>query len=124
MKIFAEFLVPGSFIAITADTNSIDTVWFTEIAESSFVGDKVLCDDHCHKIAAGVNFLKDHFLEKEKELSAVFQRSSNSKTTFFYSESILYPYVNLLEGKKGFILKNTDFIDVTHYVENNNFCHL
>ena len=33
----------------------------------------------------------------------VFKRSS--KTTFFYSESILYRYVNLLEGKKGFILR-------------------
>ena len=67
MKIFADFLAPISFIAITADTNSIDTVWFIEIAESSFVGVRVLFDDHGHKIAAGVNFLKGHFLEKEKE---------------------------------------------------------
>ena len=67
LKVFADFLVPGSFIAITADTNSVDTVWFIEIAESSFVGDRVLCDDHGHKIAAGVNFLKGHSLKKEKE---------------------------------------------------------
>ena len=66
--VFADFLVPGSFIAITADTNSIDTVWFIEIAESSFVGDRELRDDHGHKFAAGVNFLKGHFLEKEKEV--------------------------------------------------------
>ena len=28
---------------------------------------EMLCDDYSHKIAAGVNFLKGHFLEREKE---------------------------------------------------------
>ena len=39
LNIFADFLVPGSFIAIAADTNSIDTVWFIQIVESICVGD-------------------------------------------------------------------------------------
>ena len=51
------------------DTNSIDTVWFIQIVESNCVEDRTLCDDYDHKIAPGVNSLKDHFLEKEKELS-------------------------------------------------------
>ena len=51
----------------------------------------VLCDDYGHKIAAGVNFLKGHFLEKEKELSTTQVFKHSLKTTFFYSESILYP---------------------------------
>ena len=58
-------MVPGSFVAIAADTNSIDTVWLIQIVESNCVGDRVLCDDYGHKIAAGVNFLKGPFLEKE-----------------------------------------------------------
>ena len=28
----ADFLVPGFFVAIAVDTNSIDTVWFIQIA--------------------------------------------------------------------------------------------
>ena len=111
-KIAADFLVPGSLVAIAADTNSIDTVWFIQIVESNCVEDSMLCDDYGHKIAAGVNFLKDHFLEKEKEESTIQVFRCSSKTTFFYSESILYPYVNLLESKIDFFLKNTDFIDI------------
>ena len=62
----ADFLVPGFFVATAADTNSIDTVWFIQIVESNCVEDRVLCDDYGHKIAVGLNFLKGHFLEKEK----------------------------------------------------------
>ena len=51
----------------------------------------MLCDDYGHEIAAGVNFLKGHFLEKEKELSTTQVFKHSLKTTFFYSESILYP---------------------------------
>ena len=48
----AGLLVPGSFVSIAANTNSIDTVWFIQIVESNCVGDGVLCDDYSHKIAA------------------------------------------------------------------------
>ena len=82
----------------------------------------MLCDDYGHKIIVGVNFLKGHFLEKEKELSTTQVFKHSSKTTFFYSGSIIY--VNLLESKNGFILKNIDFIYIIDYVENYNFCHL
>ena len=66
LKVFIDFL--KVFIAIAANTNSIDTILFDQIVESSCFGDRVLCDDSCHKIAAGVNFLKNHFLEKEKKV--------------------------------------------------------
>ena len=45
-KIAADFLVPGSLVAIAADTNSIDTVWFIQIVESNSVEDSMLCDDY------------------------------------------------------------------------------
>ena len=48
--------IPGSFVAIAADTNSTDTVWFIQIVESSCAGHRVLCDHYGHKIAAGANF--------------------------------------------------------------------
>ena len=65
-EIVADFLVSGFFVAITADTSSIDTCWFIQIVESNFVEDRVFCGDYSHKIAVGVNFPKGHFLEKEK----------------------------------------------------------
>ena len=38
----------------------------------------MLCDDYGHKIAAGVNFLKSYFSEKEKEFEMVFKLSSKA----------------------------------------------
>ena len=108
----ADFLVPGSFVAIPADTNSINTVWFVQTLENSCAGDGVLGDDYNHKIAAWVNSLKAHFFKKENELCSTKVLDHSSNTMYFYSKSILHPYVNLLQSKKGFILKNTDFIDI------------
>ena len=53
-------------MAIAADTNSTDTVWFIQIVEGNRVGDRVLCDDYGHKIAAGANFLKGTSCKKKK----------------------------------------------------------
>ena len=72
----------------------------------------VLCDVYNHKIAAWVNSLKAHFFKKENELCSTKVLDHSSNTIYFYSKSILHPYVNLLQSKKGFILKNTDFIDI------------
>ena len=38
----ADPLVPGSFAAIVADSNSFDTVWFIQIVESNCVRDEKL----------------------------------------------------------------------------------
>ena len=83
----------------------IDTVWFIQIVESNCGEDRVLCDDYGHKIVVGVIFLKGHFLKKEKELSTTQLFKRSLKTTFFYSEDILYPYANLLANNKGFYSK-------------------
>ena len=105
-EIFVDVLVTESFVAIAPDTNSIDTALFIRPFESSCVGGGVLRHDYSHKIAAGVNSLKGHSLEKEKELPATqaFARSSNN--TYFYSKIIIYSYVNLLVSKKGFLKRH------------------
>ena len=41
----ADPLVPGSFAAIVADSNSFDTVWFIQIVESNCVRDGELRGD-------------------------------------------------------------------------------
>ena len=47
LRLFSKFnrlVYTRIFLAIAADTNSTDTVWFIQIVESSCVGDRVLCD--------------------------------------------------------------------------------
>ena len=47
-----------------------------------------------------------------------------SKTTYFYKESILYPYVQFTESKKGLVLENLHYMEILQYIEQNNFSHL
>ena len=44
----------------------------------------------------------------------------SKKVTYFFKESILYPYVNIMEGKRGLTLDITDYTDI----DNNGYAHL
>ena len=45
-------------------TSKSDDIIFRGKSLKMILLEIVLCDDYSHKIAAGVNFLKDNFLEK------------------------------------------------------------
>ena len=81
-------------------------------------------DDYGHNIPYGIKYLKGHFLER-KHHSATYQLFTLSKmATYFYHESIVYPYVNISAEKKGFVLKNSDYADILHFIEHTQFSHL
>ena len=46
------------------------------------------------------------------------------KTTYFYKESVIFPFVNIIEGKKGLVLNDEDLTDILIYVEQNGFVHI
>ena len=86
------------------DTNSTDTVWFIQIVESNCVEDGTLCDYYDHKIAAGVNSLKKHFLEKEKELSKtkVFLSIAQRRHTFTWKVFFIFMSTSLKARRVSF----------------------
>ena len=120
-----SFLTPESIVAIAADKKSIDTIWFIKVIEAECVNDDE--DEHDaygHSVPKGVAFMKGNFLEKIQDSTngQIFKLSK--KITFFYKESVLYPYVNFKETKKGLVLSSSEYTDIIHYVENNNYCHI
>ena len=48
----------------------------------------------------------------------------SEKETYFYKESVLFPFVNIIEDNKGLILKDEDFTDILIYVEQNGYIHV
>ena len=62
-------------------------------------------DDYGHKIPTGMKFLKGHFLElvSTTKDSTIFCLSK--KVTYFDKETVVYPYVEIEAGKKGFYSK-------------------
>ena len=95
---------------------AFDSVWIIKVIEVDRVDlQKESEDSYQHKIAPGVLHLSGHFLEKDTTAStmklSVYKLSQ--KTTYFFSESIIFPYVNIYEGKRGLTLSMGDYADIT-----------
>lgn len=108
----------GSIVAVAAEEKSEDSVWFIKIIENNeTINDIAKIDDYGNVIPGGVNFFKGHFLEREyvKKSCQLFKLSK--KVTFFYKESVFYPFVPMTETKKGFRLENKDLTDILCYMD-------
>lgn len=120
-----DFICPDSIVAVAADERSADTIWFIKVLENECVECVDVKDDYENVVVRGESFFKGHFLEmiKEKKSHKVFKLSS--KITFFYKESVIYPFINMEETDKGFHqLHNNDLVDIINFAEANNYCHL
>ena len=52
---------------------------------------------------------------KTTKRSQIFEIST--KFTYFYSESVVYPFVNINETGKGHALDNKDLTDILHFTK-------
>ena len=59
-----DLLSKDAVVAIAADCNSIDDIWFVQFQKFEN-RDTATTDDYGHTIPAGLNFLTGHFLERE-----------------------------------------------------------
>ena len=117
-----NFIELGSIVAIAASHSSFNTVWFIEVKDTSCFGAN--CDGYGNIFDEGTTYLAGHFLEKisETEMKQTFQLIS--KTAYFHKESILHPYVQFTESKKGLVLENLHYMEILQYIEQNNFLQL
>ena len=58
-----EFVVPGTVVALAADSSSIDTVWFVKVVKVCLSQEDEK-DDYGHTIRPGHEHIHGHFLEK------------------------------------------------------------
>ena len=122
-----DFVSVGTYVAVAAPKESADTVWLIKVVEVNRVDlEKESQDSYQHKIAPGVMHLSGHFLEKSDKASTmkvtVYKLSQN--ITYFFKESIVFPYVNIYEGKRGLTLSMTDYADILYHIENSAYSHL
>ena len=73
-------------------------------------------DDYGQTIRAGHEHIHSHFLGIVNTFTGHYFKLSK-KFTFFYNESVVYPFVQLTETKKGFQISDIDFIETLQYVE-------
>ena len=121
-----KFVCEGSFIANAApiDDKKDELVWFIKVTQVNQVDNVVTYDDYNHNVPAGVIHHTVHFLEKQEDRRSMKKKvfGLSEKKTHFYNENIVYPYVNMHEGKKGlYKLMVQDYVDILVYIENDVF---
>ena len=117
-----DFIIPQMYVAVAADDNSLDPMWFIKVLKVECCGNGKYGDDYGNIIPVGVNFIKGHFMEKSVFSNSKYQTYKLSrKVTLFYKESVVYPYVNSEQNKKGFILKMDEYAEILNFVERNSY---
>ena len=87
------------------------------------------------KVMAKLSMIIDIRHYKALNISKAFPRTKTSftnisavwyfrKSTIFLSENTGHPYVNISVGKNRFVLKNSDYTNILHFIEQTHFSHL
>ena len=107
----------GSFVAVAPDADAPDPVWFIKVTDNDSTAGPTEEDDYGNRILMGLRFLKGHFLERlHCEKNCVLFKLSKL-ATFFYRETIIYPFVSIEESKKGLKITNKHYTDILAHIE-------
>ena len=119
-----ESIIPLLVVAVAVSPESSDTMWFIRVEEIDCINLKDDVVNYGHVIPAGMTYIKGNFLERMKsnKHSSTFKISKKCK--FFHKESVVYPYVELLANKKGFVLENRTMTEILCHVDENKFQYI
>ena len=112
-----DYFASGSICAVAADVQSNDPFFFVTTVEGCYAECDIM-DDYKNIIPAGQMYLSGHYLEKESRSpkGGNSYRIYDKKIVYFYSESIIFPFVPFEETHKGkkntLFLSNEDYCDI------------
>ena len=89
---------------------------FVKIVEE-YVAAHDIEDDYGHKISQGQEYVVGNFLERTRSTKKGLLFKEESKKTYFFKESIAYPFVQFSTLKMELNLTNNDFADMLAFVE-------
>jgi len=121
-----DFVVPESFVAIRPAKDSNTDFWFIYIISTNLCSIEDVRDDYNGIIPKANVYHTGYFLEKINfDKKSRTYKMEKSKVTFFYKESVLFPFVNFHVNKgDNLILKNEDYTDIVVYIEQNSLIHV
>ena len=109
-------IIPEMFCAIAASSTSADTVWFMKIVEKCVAAHDIE-DDYGHKISQGQHYVVGNFFKRTRSTKNGLLFKEEPKKTYFFKESIVYPFVQSSTLKMELYLINNDFADILAFVE-------
>ena len=113
-----EFLIADTYCAVRPDKTSSDSLWFIKVKDSCETNVEVV-DDYGNIVAPGLSYIEGRFMEKVDILSKGYLYKLSKKRTFFFKESVVYPFVQFAGHKKGFLLSAEEYVEILNYVESN-----
>ena len=95
----SDFIFPDTFVAVVSGDDGRqlrgDKFWLIRVDQTDLraTGDTV--DSYGHRIPEGYSYISGHFLERlcDSRKSTIYQEEE--RTTFFYKENVVYPFVEL-----------------------------
>ena len=96
--------------------NSSDTIWFIRIKEPC-ITETSSKDDFGHAIVADPSYIIGNFLERSRSNSKGHYFKIDSKTSYFYHGSIVYPFALFTEKKNEFFIDNSEYFEIINLVE-------
>ena len=105
-----------TYCAVAADKSSPDTVWFIQVKDS-YNASVQMTDDYNNIIAAGMDYVEGKFLEKLHVVQKGTLYKLSKKKTYFFKDSVVYPFVQFTTAKKGLLLSNEEFVTILNYTE-------
>lgn len=122
------FIQPNSYVALRADnsTDHGDMIWLVKVADINKMNNMKSEEDSYHNvIPKGTLFFSGHFLERlNVEKRSTTYKLVDNKITYFYKESVIFPFVNIVESKKGLVLSDEDYTDILIYIEQQGLVHV
>ncbi len=119
------FIVPEAYVAVAADNTSNDTIWIIKVIEANRCSTENEMDDYNNVIPKGTVFFTGHFLEHVMiGTRCMIYKLIKDKTTHFYKESVVFPFVNIKDERKGLVLNDEDYTDILMYIEKNGLIHI
>ena len=97
-------------------STSADTICCVKIVEKCVAAHEIE-DDYGHKISQGQQYVVGNFLERTRSTKKGLLLKKESKKTYFFKESIVYPFVQFSTLKMELYLTNNDFADILSVVE-------
>ena len=76
-------------------------------------------DDYHHTVAGGHEYIEGQFMEKVDDMpNKGILYKLMPKKTFFYKESVVYPFVQFKTMKKGlYLLSMNEYVEILNFVE-------
>ena len=102
--------------------NSSDTVLFIRIKEPC-IAETPSKNDSGHAVVAGQSYIIGDFLKRSSNSKGYYFKV-DSRTSYFYHESIVYPLAQFTENKNEFFIENSEHFEIILFVKHTGMASL